>query len=648
MKENIYKIYFITSILFLLVLIISPFKETSTEWRAIQKKYNQISKKIPESDLSASKNLKQIWIPELNRIDRCISCHVETENSTVENVPNLFKPHPKIYHDIEKWGCTICHEGQGLATNFEDAHLPNESWDKPVLPNRYVESTCLRCHIHASLPETPNLNAGRQLVHDFNCNGCHDLPGNHDAFIPILDGIGSKVTGKNWIDLWLKNPKEFRHNTKMPNFFLSDEEIKALRDFLMQFKTFSNSVKLSELPDYYVQQKDDESFIEEGKTLFREVNCISCHSVNGEGGRVAADLGRVASKAREIWIFNFITNPQRLQSGIEMPQFGFTSNEIAAITAYINSEFFDWDIRQEIKQDIQPIQNEKGHTIFYQYNCSGCHLLTEIKIEQNRGPDNSEVGSKRLYRIYFENTSIPRTLHDYFFTKLNSPRIFGETMRMPLFNLSKKDREKITTYLLSLREVDVPDELIVRTSSQHRFNPPGEIGDFFRKFNCLKCHTINGTGNTIAPDLSMVGSRLQPDWIRKFFKNPYSIRPMIEERMLRLSFKNEEIESILNYFYLVLLDGEAPLSQDWDFSPTSQESGKTLFWEKYGCQSCHKIKGNGGTLGPVLDEVGNRLQQTWMINWILNPQKYIPETIEPKSGMSLSEAQKIVSYLISL
>lgn len=64
--------------------------------------------------------------------------------------------------------------------------------------------------------------------------------------------------------------------------------------------------------------------------------------------------------------------------------------------------------------------------------------------------------------------------------------------------------------------------------------------------------------------------------------------------------------------------------------------------------SCHRIKGKGGSLGPVLDNVGDRLQPSWIYHWILNPQKYIPDTIEPKSGMTLTEAQKIVAYLMSL
>ena len=67
-------------------------------------------------------------------------------------------------HPTEKFGCTICHGGQGSATDFTlAAHTPNDRkvkhewehalgwesshfWDYPMLPKRFVESSCLKCH----------------------------------------------------------------------------------------------------------------------------------------------------------------------------------------------------------------------------------------------------------------------------------------------------------------------------------------------------------------------------------------------------------------------------------------------------------------------------------------------------------------------
>src|SRR5258706_4543627 len=44
---------------------------------------------------------------------------------------------------------------------------------------------------------------------------------------PNLKDIRLKLN-KNWIPVWLKKPSEFRATTKMPNFRLNDDQIKAI------------------------------------------------------------------------------------------------------------------------------------------------------------------------------------------------------------------------------------------------------------------------------------------------------------------------------------------------------------------------------------------------------------------------------------
>ncbi len=41
--------------------------------------------------------------------------------------------------------------------------------------------------------------------------------------------------------------------------------------------------------------------------------------------------------------------------------------------------------------------------------------------------------------------------------------------------------------------------------------------------------------------------------------------------------------------------------------------------KKYGCLTCHKLGGVGSTVGPKLDNVGNRRDVEWMARWIKNP-----------------------------
>jgi mono/diheme cytochrome c family protein len=436
----------------------------------------------------------------------------------------------------------------------------------------------------------------------------------------------------------------------MPNFVLSDQEVEVLSDFLMSFKSYTKGVKLDSLPEIYVKNKADDDFIALGKTRFSEARCISCHAVEGKGGHLAPDLAMIASKATAAWIFNNINNVHLLQPGVEMPQYGFNTKETAAITAYMESEFVDRDTPADTVASHQAPANffEQGITLFNQYNCGGCHDLSSEKVALNRGPDLTAIGSKKAYQIDFGTNNIPHTLYDYIDAKIKSPRAFGGSVRMPEYQLNKADNEAITAVLLSWQNEPLPRKFVRTASLPSKYDPQGKVGQIIQKYSCLKCHTINQTGGTIAPDLSVVGSQLQKKWVESYFKVPYSLRPLMEERMPNLSITGDEIETLTDYFFKVLISDSLSIENGWDNSAEAIARGKGLFREKYGCQSCHIVGGNGGYVGPPLDKAGIRLQAGWTYHWLLNPQKYKPETLEPRDGFSEAEAKDLTAYLMSL
>jgi mono/diheme cytochrome c family protein len=642
--------YAILSVVFLGVLAVSPLKNYFREWRAVQQEYNEVIRELPQRVQPISIGLQQIWARDLDRIDRCTSCHLGISDSKLAEAPQPFTTHPKIFHDTDKFGCTICHGGQGLATEYEEAHQPTEFWDKPVLPKKYLQASCGSCHINEALAETPVLNRGRELVEELSCVACHDLAGFEKAWTLALNGIGTKVN-RDWLVRWLKNPQAERPATKMPNFMLSGDEVEVLADFLMSFKNFENNARLAPLPKVFDEKKDTDAFINLGKTRFREARCISCHAVEGRGGKLAPDLAKTASKTSAVWLYNYIRNPKRLQPGVEMPQHGFTEEEAAAVVAYMASEFIDWDLPEEDSTaEHTPAPNffEQGLAVFNKYNCGGCHALGTDKVAENKGPGLTAIGSKEIFLIDFAGTDIPHTRHDFIDAKLESPRAFGENMRMPRYTLSDEDRDAITTALLAQKSEPLPRKFVRDRPERPDFTPQGEIGKILNKYACLKCHTINGTGGKIAPDLSIVGSQLQREWMKDYFKIPYSLRPIVEERMPNLFIAEDEVEKLLDYFETVLIDDSISIASDFARTPEMAERGKGLYFEKYGCQSCHIIDGKGGYVGAPLDRSGERLQPGWAFKWLMHPQKYKPETVEPRSGMSEAEARDIVAYLMTL
>ena len=78
------------------------------------------------------------------------------------------------------------------------------------------------------------------------------------------------------------------------------------------------------------------------------------------------------------------------------------------------------------------------------------------------------------------------------------------------------------------------------------------------------------------------------------------------------------------------------------------EVGKKLYANKYGCNGCHSVGGEGGKVGPALDRAGFRLNGTWIYRWVKNPQSMKPETRMPALGLSDADAKAVTMYLNTL
>lgn len=78
------------------------------------------------------------------------------------------------------------------------------------------------------------------------------------------------------------------------------------------------------------------------------------------------------------------------------------------------------------------------------------------------------------------------------------------------------------------------------------------------------------------------------------------------------------------------------------------EAGKKLYANKYGCNGCHRVGEEGGTVGPALDRAGFRLNAAWVYRWVKYPQAMKPGTRMPALGVSDADAKAVTVYLNTL
>ena len=194
----------VTALLALVALIAGAVRENVLpEWRVTQKAYQGLLEEKATDDWGKSLadrfeiGITQIVVPELGATDRCITCHNGLDDPRMSEVPQPHATHSGKYlewHESSRFGCTICHRGQGRALTFADAESISEDWDQPLLPPTLTQSGCGLCH---SADEVRHQGGalyaeGRDLFLTRGCYSCHKLGGRGGTQGPALDGEGSK------------------------------------------------------------------------------------------------------------------------------------------------------------------------------------------------------------------------------------------------------------------------------------------------------------------------------------------------------------------------------------------------------------------------------------------------------------------------
>ena len=89
-----------------------------------------------------------------------------------------------------------------------------------------------------------------------------------------------------------------------------------------------------------LQQRDDVEnitpLVAKGKIVWEEHNCISCHSLLGDGSYYAPELGNVYKRRGSEYIKAWIKMmPTNIEGRRKMPNFEFSNKELEALIAFL-------------------------------------------------------------------------------------------------------------------------------------------------------------------------------------------------------------------------------------------------------------------------------------------------------------------------
>jgi mono/diheme cytochrome c family protein len=301
----------LTSLLTIGFLVAAALRENFlAQWYQVQGEYRQhlLARATDERGRELLRNfrreLKQVSVPALGAVDRCVSCHNGIDDPRMTDVPRPHRVHPGDIlknHPVDLYGCTVCHQGQGAATNFFDAKADDVAWDYPLLSKELTQSSCAACHdvskLNAIAPQQVGLlTEGLRLYQEKSCASCHKIGGRGGALGPALDNEGAKTkhqliltnlkpphTTWNWHLAHFRDPAGIVAASQMKNPTVTDHEALALTVYMLSLRT--RDVPESYLAPDKIEQKARALHPQalSGEQVFRQ-NCFACHG-GGTYGR---------------------------------------------------------------------------------------------------------------------------------------------------------------------------------------------------------------------------------------------------------------------------------------------------------------------------------------------------------------------------
>jgi len=219
--------------------------------------------------------------------------------------------------------------------------------------------------------------------------------------------------------------------------------------------------------------------------------------------------------------------------------------------------------------------------------------------------------------------------------------------RMPDFGLDEGERLALALFLGS-PDGDVD---LAEAKARHPDSDASAGRRIFGALGCAGCHAgIADAPAVVAPDLSREGARARPDWLLGYLTAPETVRgdghPTLRgARMPDFRLQPDEAEAVATY-----LQGLGAGFASLDTAAlTTFETRRTqrLLTDRLACMGCHQIDGQGGSIGPSLDGVGQRRIPSYVLEMLLDPKRAAPGSQMPHQLLSPQEASRVARYLLT-
>jgi mono/diheme cytochrome c family protein len=631
----------VSSLVSLVLLLLSAFEENlGREWRQYQKSYRaQLIKRAADDKVRQAAErmelqIQQVFLPELKRIDRCVTCHIGIDDPTQADAEQPLRTHGGEilrHHPVEKFGCTVCHDGQGRAIDKDAAHGEVEHWPSPLLRDEAVYTSCGRCHyendlygaeydlytrggllppldeaeLEASVPGAASpteraIGRGKALVLTSGCLGCHKFRERGGVLGPDITHVGDKtphdfdfthIEGEHTVAQWLfehfKKPGEVVPGTLMPDMGLTDAQARDLTQYMLSLHRKAMPAEYTPVPSRRRTQPV------RGARLFA-MFCSACHGKYGQGGTALDPALMMLAEPPQELLTPALNNPDTLAVASDdyfrhiittgrhdtnmiswrADEGGLSEAEIDRLVGYIRK----WEGQEPPLQRVSAKRGsaQRGRAL-YRARCQSCHG------RHGEGGIGVALNSPSFLAIASDDF-LARSI------------IYGRAnTAMPSWKqLTVEQVNDLLAYIRSWEKTP-PDKRAVlsRLAAGKPSQRALRIGRALYRGNCATCHGTNGEGG--------VGPSLNNDAFLSIVDNEYLYEAIMRGRpgTAMPAWKHLSTDDTVDLInYIRSWNGWQRRELEPYIARGDWDRGRIIFQSM--CASCHGADAEGAT-GPQLN-----------------------------------------------
>ncbi len=636
--------------------------------------------------------IRQINDPDAGIVDRCESCHLGIREPVVltrkdmggekDPMAGAFTSHPDMQllkvHDPEKFGCTPCHNGNGMQVDsLEKAHGEYEHWLWSLYHQGNFEAGCQQCHAADMVVDhAPALSAGKDLFQWRGCVGCHRFQGYDSEPEDLL------ATEKQVQQLEAERAEDFRNIQRA----IQQGDQAPDNETARRFYTQADALRVS---------------VSEIDLRLDQLDLRTKHLLMGQK-KVGPDLKEARVKIRPEWIPVWLTNPHEWRPTTKMPRFRLDREDVEAISAFI------WQSALDVTLPHQPPGDPvKGKESFETRGCMGCHAVGEGS--KARGgwfaANLTRVGEKDDYDFLVRWIHNPRErtrpycpyekrdLREEDYKKQNLPFVFDldhsqcpndghelvvEQMTvMPNLRLSWQEARDIASYLMTLKQKEPASYAKAPFLNDPKLKAKGRT--LVQFYGCTGCHEIARLEDEgrIGTELTTEGSKpleqidfalfvreaKEGGWYSHagFFQHKLAKPEMFDEGMIKTEAESLRMPDFFEPVSSKVNNGMPDLDPEtkkqiteltsflagsvtsqyprrYHYLPDDQRRDIQEGWwivKKYNCMGCHQFKVGQDSvlmglpryqtpewkdqLPPKLLTEGARANPDWLLKFLSNP-----------------------------